>query len=73
MNFTLQEEWNPNGYYTVTVTINLQFDPVLLEYLHHISISSHISSDNPLINNTESSNENVPSKPWVSTCSLCKW
>ena len=68
----LLDEWNPNGYYTITVVVNLQFDPVLLTYLHHLSVSSSIASDNTLIDNTEGIHEkDVPSKPWVSTCSLC--
>lgn len=66
MNVTLQEEWNPSGYYTVTVNINLQFDPVLLKHLHQISIVSYISSQSSLANNARKSTEHIFPKSLVS-------
>ena len=63
MNVTLQEEWNPSGYYTVTVNFNLQFDPVLLKHLRRISINSCVSSQCTL---ARKSTEYVFPKPLVS-------
>lgn len=63
IDVTLQEEWMLEGYYTLTVIANLEFDPILLNYLQNISIESYISSGNTLLNKTT---EYVSAKPLVS-------
>ena len=68
MKIQLQDEWNPSGYYTITVIATLQFDPVLLAHLQDLSIMSYISSDTTLITNREEKTEYVTLKPWVSAC-----
>jgi len=59
MKIVLQEEWNPSGYYVVTVNITLQFDPVLLKHLQHISVVSYVSSQSNLLNIARKSTEYI--------------
>jgi len=45
INVTIEADWNPKQYYTLSVKFSLQFDPLLLNSLDKITIQPTIEPD----------------------------
>ncbi|XP_065893701.1 uncharacterized protein, partial [Dysidea avara] len=49
INVTVEEVWNPKGYYKYSAKFSLQFDPLLLNSLESITIQSTIEPDGRIL------------------------